>query len=114
LLTVETKKVEPDIVVFELKGRIILGRESKRIEWQLEDCLKQNQKKFIFDLSGVEYIDSSGIGIIVFCSGRTKQAGGELRVGGAKGLVRDVLVHTKVNEIVGFYPSAEEAEKSFA
>lgn len=114
MLTVETKQIEPGITLFEMKGRIVLGRESKRIEWQLEECLKQNQKKFIFDLSGVEYIDSSGIGIIVFCSGKTKQAGGELRLGGAKGLVHDVLVHTKVNDIVGYYPSAEEAGKNFA
>lgn len=76
ILDIKDKGIEPDILVLELKGKIILGNDSKRLEWRVDECLKQNQKKVIFDLSGVTSLDSTGIGIITFCYGKLKQAGG--------------------------------------
>ena len=113
LLSIEEKQIEPDIVILELAGRFGLGRESQRVQWHLEELLRQNAKKVILDLSRLEQIDSMGVGVIVFCSGKLKQAGGELRVAGAKGVVHDVLKLTKVDSVVAFYPTAAAAALDF-
>ena len=49
----------------------------------------------------------------MFGSGKLKQAGGELRVAGAKGVVHDVLKLTKVDSVVAFYPTAAAAALDF-
>ena len=112
-LTIQSRSVEPDIVVLEMAGKILLGNESKQLEWKVDECLRQNQKKLIFDLSGVKHIDSTGVGIIVFCYGKLKEAGGELRLAGASGTVDQVLQMTHVDNVVRVYPSVAAAVEAF-
>ncbi len=113
ILDIKDRRIEPDIVVLELNGKIILGNESKRLEWRVDECLKQNQKKVIFDLTGVTTLDSTGLGIITFCYGKLRQAGGGLRVAGAQGMVGQTLKLTNVDGLVGAYPSVDVAAQGF-
>ena len=83
--------------------------ECQQIEWLISDLLSQDEKKIIFDVSGVSHIDSTGVGIIVMCFGKMKKAGGDLRLAGARGLVEEVLKMTEVDSILPLYPSAEAA-----
>jgi anti-sigma B factor antagonist len=113
MLTVEKKQVAPDVIVLDLIGRVALGRSAQQLEWAIEELLKAKARKIVLDLTRVDHMDSTGIGIIVLSSGKVKAAGGDLRVGGAQGLVREVLSLTKVDAIIGIYPSAEDAVRSF-
>jgi anti-sigma B factor antagonist len=113
MLEIQTKHVQPDIVVLEIAGRITLGRESKQLEWAVESLVDEGRKKIIFDLAGVTNIDSTGIGIIVMSSGKLKKAGGELRVAGAAAHVEEVLKMTNVDQIVVLHPTIVAAATSF-
>jgi anti-anti-sigma factor len=86
ILNLERRKVEPDIAVIEMTGRVTMGSDSQKIEWGLAELLKENQEKVIFDVSGVTYLDSSGI--LVMCDAKLKKAGGALRIAGARGMLR--------------------------
>ena len=108
-LDIQRKHVVPDTVVVEIAGKIVAGRECQQIEWLISDLLSQNEKKIIFDVSGVTSIDSTGVGILVMCSGKMKNAGGDLRVAGARGIVEDVLKMTKVDRIISLYPTTAAA-----
>ena len=113
ILNVQSKKVEPDIAVLEMTGRITMGNDSQQIEWGLAELLKGNHKKVIFDLTQVTFLDSTGIGILVMCHAKLKKAGGALRIAGARGMVEAMLDLTSVNKIVRFYPTAAEAAQGF-
>lgn len=113
ILSIERKKVEPDIAVLEMTGRITMGSDSQKIEWGLAELLKENHKKVIFDLTGVNFLDSSGVGILVMCHARLKKAEGALRIAGARGMVKETLEMTSVNKIVQFYPTTPEAAHGF-
>ena len=114
LLQIETKQVEPDITVLTFTGKITLGRESQRIEMLVKELLQQNHKKLVFDLAGVTYIDSTWLGIITFCSAALAEGGGALRVAGAGGLAQKLLRITKLDQIIGVFPTVDEACQSFA
>lgn len=113
LLNIQKKRVEPDIMVIELEGRICLGNSAKELEWAVAELQKANEMKVIFDLSGVTQMDSTGIGIIAMCSGKMKKAGGELRVAGAKGVVEEVLKLTHMESIVNLHTTAADAVAGF-
>jgi anti-anti-sigma regulatory factor len=53
MLEIQTKHVQPDIVVLELTGRITIGRDCKQLEWAVENLVKEGRKKVIFDLAAV-------------------------------------------------------------
>ena len=74
MLEILNKELPPDVVVLEIKGKITIGRESKQLEWAVENLVRDGRKKVIFDMSGVTNIDSTGIGIIVMSSGQLKKA----------------------------------------
>jgi len=113
LLSIDESRLQPDIVLLRFAGRITLGRESQQIEWKIADLLRDKATKVIFDLSGVNFMDSTGIGIIVMCSGKLKEAGGQLRLSGASGVVDHTLRLTAVNNIVPFHATADEAVAAF-
>jgi anti-sigma B factor antagonist len=109
---IEQKKIEPDVNVLELTGKITLGRESQKIEWTVDELLGKNEKKFIFDLSKIDYVDSSGLGIIVSCSGKVKKAGGSLRVVGAHNRVLQIFKMTGLDAVLICCPTMAEAVAS--
>ena len=113
VLEIETQQVEPDITVIKFTGKISLGRESQRIESMVIDLLTQNQKKIVFDLAGVDYVDSTGVGIIAYSSATVREAGGNLHVAGAGGKVAYVLKTTRLDSILPCYPSVQAATEGF-
>jgi len=109
ILSIEQKRIDPDIVVMELSGRITMGSDSQKIEWAVVQLLKESQKRVIFDLSNVCYVDSSGVGILMMCYAKLKKAGGALYLVGVQGMVEEALAMTSVNKIVPLYSTTKKA-----
>lgn len=113
ILTIEDKRIEPDVAVLVLSGKLLMGNDSKRLEWRIEELLRNNEKKLVLDLAGLVQIDSTGIGIILHCFGKLNDAQAQLRVAGANGLVDKTLRLSRVDTVVGYFPTAEAAARSF-
>jgi anti-anti-sigma factor len=113
-LEVHRNRIEPDIVLVEIIGKVVYGPECQQVEWLIAELLEEGARKVIFDISRVQYLDSSGIGIVVMCSSKVKEAGGELRVAGAAGHVKATLEMTGVDKIVALYPNKVQALSGFA
>jgi anti-anti-sigma factor len=112
-LEVERRRILPDVVLVEIAGKVVYGPECRQIEWLIAELLHEGEKKIVFDISRVDQLDSTGVGILVVCSGKVKEAGGELRVAGAVGHVDNILKITHVVEIVRLYRSRVDALEGF-
>mgnify|MGYP001576507182 CR=1 FL=1 len=113
ILQIETKRVPPDGAIVQFGGKITLGRESQRIEQVVDELLKEGVRKFIFDIAGVTYIDSSGLGMITLCSGKVVAAGGVLRVAAATGLAAKLFKMTRIDTVIPFFDTVEAAGAGF-
>ena len=111
-LQIEHRDVKPGVVVIALAGRVMLGAESAQIETLVHELLKQGCRRFIFDLSGVTHIDSTGIGRFISSLNMTLKEGGSLRMAGASGQVRDSFRVTRLDTIFKFYPDVEGASET--
>jgi anti-sigma B factor antagonist len=113
-LRLQTTRVEPDIVVVHFSGSITSGRESQIIvESLLSDLLHQNEKKLIFDLTGVEQIDSTGANILIRCFLAVRDASGEVRFAGSSAKVARVFKITRLDAVIPCYPTVAEACEGF-
>ncbi len=108
-LQIDTKRIEPGITLVELSGKISLGRESQRIETLVQDLLRQDEKKIVLDISHVDHLDSTGIGVLAYCFGTLNRSGGEMRIAGAQGKVLHLLQITKLDNVLPLYSSVEKA-----
>lgn len=114
ILKLQKSQPAPDVCAIEFFGKLIMSNESRQVEWALAEQLVGGVKRIIFDLSKLDGIDSTGVGIIVMCEGKVRKAGGELRVAGPTGIVNDTLTLTRVNRLVRVFPSTSEAMRDFS
>jgi anti-sigma B factor antagonist len=108
-LAVEQQDVDGSTSVITLRGKLMLGEEAAQLETLVPELLRNGRKNLVFDLSGVTHIDSTGIGRFIDAYGRLMQAGGDMRLAGATGAVRDSFRVTRLDTVFKFYPTVEAA-----
>ena len=113
LLQTQLERFEPDVTVVHMTGKITLGPDSQGLEALVHELLKKDEKKVVFDLAAVSYIDSTGMGVIVSCLSKLMKAGGGLRLAGVIDRVRHLFKITRLDNIVAFYPTVLAAVESF-
>lgn len=113
ILQLQKHQPSPDLCRIELAGKLLMGNDSRQVEWSIAELLVAGVKKVVFDLSKLDGIDSTGVGIIVVCHAKLQKAGGSLRIAGPQGIVLDTLKMTHVDRLVPFFPSADDAEQNF-
>jgi anti-sigma B factor antagonist len=69
--------------------------------------------RIVIDLSGVDFLDSTGLGVIVGVLKRARTHGGDLAVAGAENHVRKVFDITRISDVVSMYDNAEDACAAF-
>ena len=112
-LQIHVSKIEPDILVVQLSGSVTLMPESQISDPFVHDLLENQEKKLIFDLSGVEHMDSSGVQLMVQCSAAARKAGGQLRLAAATPRVARLFQITRLDSVLPLYPTVAAACEGF-
>jgi anti-sigma B factor antagonist len=86
-------------VVLELKGDLIGGPFAEEMNTLLHKFVNDNKKNIVVDLSGVKFVNSSGIGILISGYTTMKNAGGELKLANVNERINGVLSITKLNQV---------------
>ena len=94
-----TTRWSGDIPIVGCRGRIVEGPESVALREHLEKELAQ-QSVLVLDLGGVDFIDSSGLGLLVKFAMRVMKDGGELKLCGVAPRIQTTLKTTKVNTVL--------------
>jgi anti-sigma B factor antagonist len=100
LTETKTRRIEPDITVVEIIGRLTLGNVLLTIENSIRRAIDEGSRKLVVDLGALNSLDSSGIGMLVSCAGHMRTHGGEMRIAGAKGTVAKVFEMVHMGKIV--------------
>ena len=108
-MSVEAKQLESGVAVITISGRLALGGETERLDAAVKGLLEKNVKKFVLDITTLEYADSSGIGMLVSCLTNVKKAGGELKLVGANPRIKRILNMTGVDSILSIYDTLAQA-----
>ncbi len=80
-----------------------------RLQEALDALAKEQFPLTILDLGHVEHIGSAGLARIVFGHLRNRHHRGEVRLAAPNATIRDVLEKTRLNALMGVYPTVEEA-----
>jgi len=107
------RRIDPNVVVLDISGRITLGRDCQDLEWAVEDLIRDNTTKVIFDLSRLDYVDSTGIGVIVMSVAKMTSAGGQLCLASPQPRIIELLRVTKLDQVWRLYATVAEAADAF-
>lgn len=93
-----TIKVSGDHATVFLMDKIYV-RDASLLRDELLEIMDKGVMNIRIDLSGLTYIDSSGLGTLVTINKRTKEKNGSLVLNGAQGLPYDLIKRTRLNKV---------------
>lgn len=100
---VETKTQQiGDVTVVEMSGRLHLGNSLSYAENAIIRLIDGGTRKLVIDLAQLDHIDSSGLGMLIYCGGRMEQSGGRMRVAGAGPTVARVFEIAHADRVLQF------------
>ncbi len=102
-----------DVVVYDLKGGLEGGPDTYKIKEAVKQQLDQGERKFLLNLDGVDYVNSTGVGIVVSVYSSIMNAGGVMKICNANDRVSRIMMVTKLLEVFESFYGEEEALKSF-
>lgn len=103
-----------DVVVFRLKGRVLVGESSHQLHDVVRDALGQGARKLLLELVAVSYIDSVGVGELVSSYAAAHRAGGELKLSNLTKRVQALVQLTRLNSIIDTHADEASALAAFA
>jgi anti-anti-sigma factor len=108
-MPIESQQTDSGAAVVTVSGRLVLGKDVERLETLINELLKLDRRKFVFDITALDYADSSGIGTLVACLTHIRKAGGELRMAGANARMLRLFQMTGVDSLMSMYPTVAAA-----
>jgi anti-sigma B factor antagonist len=93
-------------IVFAVTGPLVLEHLCHfREVWD-----SHTEPRFIFDLSGLSYMDSAAVGFLVNAYVSRQKNGKKLALAGVDNFVKRILTVTHADSVLSVYQSVEEAE----
>ena len=102
-----------DVLLVALSGKVIGGPELMEVKDVFQKAVDQDKKKVLLDLGRVNWMDSSGLGVIVSGHTTLSRAGGSLRILNATKKIHELFIITKLITIFDTYTDEQEALNSF-
>lgn len=89
-----------DIYIIDVNGEMDLYNSYKLKELVMK-MLEKKVQKFVINMEHVEYIDSSGIGALIYLCSTIKKLSLKLLISNVRGSVKKVIELTK---LMGYFP----------
>jgi anti-sigma B factor antagonist len=100
------------VSLLEISGRLT-SFEVGALRDSIARLLKQDRKDIVLNLSGLQYLDSSGIGELARLYVTVVKHGGQVKVIGLSSKVEEILKITKLYQVFPEFPDEEAALRSF-
>ncbi len=100
------------VIMVSVDGQLIVANRNELKDKVLK-ALETGESKFVLDFSSTEYIDSSGLGVLVSVSKKIREAGGELRLAGLNEDLGMLFELTKLDTLFKIRDTTDEALQSF-
>ena len=90
-----------DVTLIEIGGQLIVGNR-QLLKQQVLEQLEEGGRKFVVDFSNTDYIDSSGLGVLVTRSKKIREKGGEISLSSLSKDLRTLFELTKLDTLFLF------------
>ncbi len=104
-----TEREVDGVVILSLNGRFVIGEAIEQFRARFDELLKAGRTRIALDLSGTDYIDSSGMGYFVVAHTQSEKAGGALTMFNLTQRSIDLMLLTKLSTVFNIYDNEIDA-----
>ncbi|MCK5148572.1 STAS domain-containing protein [bacterium] len=102
------------IIIISLEGDMIGGPGATLLIEKLREYLKDGKNNFVLNMSQIEWMNSSGLGILMGGLTTVRQNDGQLKLANVTEKILELLRITKLNRVFDLFSNELEAIESFS
>jgi len=106
------ERKEKDVMVCAIAGEITMNN-SPELRKMFDTCIEHQEKKIVINLSGVNYIDSSGLATLIEMLQRLTKYQGRLRLCAMTEKIKSIFEITKLEKLFEIFSQEEDAIRGF-
>ena len=106
-------RMEGDVAIIAVSGKLMGGPESDALRNEVKNLIDDGSKKFVVNLKGVPWINSTGLGALMAVYTSIQRSEGVLKLCHVSDRIQSLFMITKLLTIFDTYPSEQEAIDSF-
>jgi len=103
-----------NVVVLELSGSIVGGPDASLLNDKLHELVEQGKTRVVADLSQVDWMNSSGLGILIGGLTTMRNQNGDLKLACITERIQSLLMITKLLSVFDTYDDLEAAIQSYS
>jgi len=101
------------VAVLRLQGKIMGGPDATSLHEKLHELIEEGNLSVVVDLTEVDWMNSSGLGILIGGLSALRKSGGDLRLASATEKIEEVLRITKLDRVFTVYNTTDDAVASY-
>lgn len=107
------ERMNGDVVILEISGDVQGGSDADLFREKIARLIEEDKKKLLLDLSGVPWMNSTGVGLLVSGFTSLRNAGGTVKLLNIKDRVKSIMMVTKLLTVFESFYHEEDAVRSF-
>jgi anti-sigma B factor antagonist len=111
-LFVGQREVE-QVVILDVSGRLTAGQEAIHLRGLFDEMTSRGKVRVIINAKGLDFIDSTGLGVLVMGYSSLRNAGGAMKLLNLSRRSAQLLVLTKLSTVFEIFDDEQSAVNSF-
>ena len=99
--------------IIRLEGNLMGGPDANALNAKVHELAEIMQVRVVLDLGRVQFMNSSGLGLLIGAASMLKNAGGALKIAGASEKILALIKVTKLSGVLETFPTVDGAAASF-
>ena len=110
---IQRMRRQKDVLVVDLSGRCDAST-APATKRELQKLIEEGDTRVVVNLSGLSFIDSSGLGALVSCQRRATNEGGGLRIADVPPFAASIFHLTRLTRVFNVRESEQQAVDALA
>ncbi|HPI72120.1 MAG TPA: STAS domain-containing protein [bacterium] len=106
-------RTEGAVRILEMTGDLMGGAELDRFRQCIDEAIEEEKVNVVVDLGKVNWMNSSGLGMLISGLTSLRSSGGDLRLANLTERIRRPLQITKLDSVFQQFTSVADAVKSY-
>ena len=101
-------KKQGQIHILSMEGDLIEASQADKLMQEIDDIILNNNIRFVIDMGGLKYLNSSGLTILIRILTKARKAGDEAVIAAVGKRIKELLVITKLNTVFTVSETVEQ------
>jgi anti-sigma B factor antagonist len=107
-MSAQARAISPNVSAIEIRGDVTAASENALMD-AYADVSRAGARAVVLDFSGLDYMNSGGIGLLVTLLVRAQRQGQRLLAAGVSDHYREIFSLTRLDEAIELHPTTADA-----